>query len=39
MVAEEIRAECLKRGAQAGVLGYPISDEHATPDGRCRAWF
>jgi uncharacterized protein with LGFP repeats len=35
-VQGEIRAKWLELGAEAGELGYPLSDEHNTPDGAGR---
>jgi uncharacterized protein with LGFP repeats len=32
-VQGEIRAKWIELGAEAGELGYPLSDEHDTPDG------
>jgi uncharacterized protein with LGFP repeats len=35
-VQGEIRAKWLELGAEAGELGYPLSDEHNAPDGTGR---
>lgn len=35
-VQGEIRAKWLELGAETGELGYPLSDEHDTPDGLSR---